>query len=207
MSDHGFASWRRAFHLNAWLIERGYLAPRSPDAFADEGFLLNIDWDNTRAYGIGFSGLYVNLRGRERDGTVTAAERLDLVRELKRELLAVVDPETGEPAITEVHLREDYVFQEGAAIGPDLVVGYARGYRGATESASGEVVGEVFSDNDSAWSGDHMMDHRTVPGVLLLSRPLDRPARSIVDLPGSILAEYGLGGFPPLAGGAATGSP
>ena len=30
-----------------------------------------------------------------------------------------------------------------------------------------------------------MMDHRLVPGVLLLSRPLGRPARSIVDLPGS----------------------
>ena len=207
MSDHGFASWRRAFHLNAWLLERGYLTARSPDPYADEGFLLNIDWDNTRAYGIGFSGLYVNLRGRERDGTVTAAERLDLVRELKRELLAVVDPKTGEPAITEVHLREDYAFQEGTAIGPDLIVGYGKGYRGATESASGEVAGEVFSDNDSAWSGDHMMDHRLVPGVLLLSRPLGRPARSIVDLPGSILAEYGVEGFPPLAGGAATGSP
>ena len=207
MSDHGFASWRRAFHLNAWLGEKGYLTPRSPDPYADEGFLLNVDWGETRAYGIGFSGLYVNLRGRERDGTVTAAERLDLVRELKRELLAVVDPETGQRAITEVHLREDYVFQEGTAIGPDLVVGYARGYRGATESASGEAVGEVFSDNDSAWSGDHMMDHRTVPGVLLLSRPLGRPARSIVDLAGSILAEYGLEEFPSLGGGAATGSP
>lgn len=207
MSDHGFASWRRAFHLNAWLLDRGYLAARTEDAYADEGFLLNVDWDATRAYGIGFSGLYVNLRGRERDGTVTAAERLDLVRELKEELLAVVDPETGEPAITEVHLREDYAFQDRTAIGPDLVVGYAKGYRGATESASGEVVGEVFSDNDSAWSGDHMMDHRTVPGVLLVSRPLDRPARGIVDLAASILAEYGVEQFPPLAGGAATGSP
>ena len=207
MSDHGFASWRRAFHLNAWLAENGYLTARSPDPYADEGFLLNVDWDGTRAYGIGFSGLYVNLRGRERDGTVTAAERLDLVRELKEELLAVVDPETGEPAITEVHLREDYAFQDRTAIGPDLVVGYARGYRGATESASGEVVGEVFSDNDSAWSGDHMMDHRTVPGVLLVSRPLGRPARGIVDLAASILAEYGVEEFPPLAGGAATGSP
>ncbi len=207
MSDHGFASWRRAFHLNAWLLENGYLTARSPDLYADEGFLLNVDWDETRAYGIGFSGLYVNLRGRERDGTVTATERLALVRELRRELLAVADPETGEPAITEVHLREDYAFQQQTAIGPDLVVGYAKGYRGATESASGEVVGEVFSDNDSAWSGDHMMDHRTVPGVLLLSRPLGRPARGIVDLAASILAEYGVEEFPILTSGAATGSP
>jgi hypothetical protein len=26
MSDHGFASWRRAFHLNSWLRDEGYLA-------------------------------------------------------------------------------------------------------------------------------------------------------------------------------------
>ena len=206
MSDHGFASWRRAFHLNAWLLEKGYLAAKSPDPYADLGFLQNVDWERTRAYGIGFSGLYVNLRGRERDGMVTAAERLDLVQELKRELLAVVDPETGEQVVTEVHLRDDYAYQQQSAIGPDLIVGYAKGYRGATESASGEVTGTVFTDNESAWSGDHMMDHRVVPGVLLTSRPLGRPARGITELAASILAEYGLEQFPPAPGGAAAGS-
>ena len=206
MSDHGFASWRRAFHLNAWLLEKGYLAAKSPDPYADLGFLQNVDWERTRAYGIGFSGLYVNLRGRERDGMVTAAERLDLVQELKRELLAVVDPETGEQVVTEVHLRDDYAYQQQSAIGPDLIVGYAKGYRGATESASGEVTGTVFTDNESAWSGDHMMDHRVVPGVLLTSRLLGRPARGITELAASILAEYGLEQFPPAPGGAAAGS-
>ncbi len=207
MSDHGFASWRRAFHLNAWLREKGYLTARSADPYADQGFLLNVDWEKTRAYGIGFSGLYVNVRGRERDGTVAAADRLDLVRELKDELLAVVDPETGERAITEVRRREEYAFQQQAAIGPDLIVGYAKGYRVATESASGEAVGDVFSDNDSAWSGDHMMDHRVVPGVLLTSRPFGRPARGITDLAASILAEYGVDGFPAPAADAAAGAP
>lgn len=206
MSDHGFASWRRAFHLNAWLREKGYLAAKDDDRL-DDGFLLNVDWDKTRAYGIGFSGLYVNLRGRERDGTVTAAERLELVAELKRELLAVVDPVTGDQVITEVHLRDDYVYQQRSAIGPDLVVGYAKGYRSATESASGEVVGDVFTDNESTWSGDHMMDHRVVPGVILTNRPLSRPAPGIVDLAASILAEYGVEGFPADAAGAAAGSP
>src|SRR5215203_1592163 len=28
MSDHGFASWRRAFNLNTWLRDNGYLALR-----------------------------------------------------------------------------------------------------------------------------------------------------------------------------------
>ncbi len=207
MSDHGFASLRRAFHLNAWLAERGYLAVKSPEPHMDMGFLLNIDWEDTRAYGIGFSGLYVNLRGREQSGQVTATERLDLLDELERELLAVTDPETGERVITQVHRRDDYAYQDRSAVGPDLVVGYARGYRGATESASGEVVGPVLSVNDGHWSGDHMIDHREVPGVLLVSRPLERPARAITDLAASLLAEYGIGPFPPESDDSAPAAP
>ncbi|NIN71833.1 MAG: hypothetical protein GTO46_07865, partial [Gemmatimonadetes bacterium] len=30
MSDHGFTSWRRSFHLNSWLRDNGYLAVRDP---------------------------------------------------------------------------------------------------------------------------------------------------------------------------------
>ena len=30
MSDHGFASWRRAFHLNSWLRDQGYLTSCEP---------------------------------------------------------------------------------------------------------------------------------------------------------------------------------
>ena len=32
MSDHGFTSWRRAFHLNSWLRDHGYLAVVDPNA-------------------------------------------------------------------------------------------------------------------------------------------------------------------------------
>ena len=33
MSDHGFASWRRSFHLNSWLRDHGYLAVRRSRAW------------------------------------------------------------------------------------------------------------------------------------------------------------------------------
>jgi len=60
----------------------------------------------------------------------------------------------------------------------------------------GEVQSVIFSNNVSAWSGDHCMDHETVPGILLSNRPLKRPAPSIQDLAASILAEFGVEGFP-----------
>jgi hypothetical protein len=36
------------------------------------------------------------------------------------------------------------------------------------------------------------MDHETVPGILLTSRPLKRPAPRLQDLAQSILAELGI---------------
>ena len=37
MSDHGFASWRRSFSLNAWLRDNGFLVVRDPSLRADPG--------------------------------------------------------------------------------------------------------------------------------------------------------------------------
>ena len=196
MSDHGFTSWRRSFHLNNWLFENGYLAVRNKDLSKDPGYLLNIDWSRTRAYGLGLNGLYVNLPGRERDGIVDPAQRRALLEEIRQGLLQVIDPETGAPAITKVYLRDDFEYQQEAGVGPDMVIGYAKKTRGSNESAGGAVPPTMFSDNTEEWSGDHGMDHETVPGILLASQPMKKPATSLQNLAASILAEFGIEGFP-----------
>lgn len=196
MSDHGFSSWRRSFHLNNWLKENGYLAVRDPNLKKDPGFLFNVDWTRTRAYGLGLNGLYINVAGREKDGIVAESERRALMEEIKAGLLEVVDPVTGMPAITKVYSRDDFEYQQEAAIGPDLVIGYAKETRGSNESAGGGVPQIMFSDNTEEWSGDHGMDHETVPGVLFTSKPMKKPATSLQDLAASILAEFGIDEFP-----------
>jgi len=197
MSDHGFASWRRGFNLNGWLRENGYLAARNPGARSDPGFLTNVDWSRTRAYALGLNGLYVNVRGREKEGVVPPDQRAALVEEIATKLLAVEDPATGQPAITKVYRRDEFYEDRGhLEIGPDLLVGYAKETKSTDESAGGSVTGEVFSDNELEWSGDHSMDHETVPGVLFASRPLKRPVERLKDLAGAILAEYGVEDFP-----------
>jgi predicted AlkP superfamily phosphohydrolase/phosphomutase len=197
MSDHGFTSWRRSFHLNNWLRQNGYLVLESDDLYNDPGLLLNVDWSRTRAYAFGFNGLYVNLAGREKNGIVGEADRVPLLREIAARLLEEIDPKTGTPAITKVHLREDvYADRQAIDVGPDLLIGYAEGVRPSNQSALGELSDEIMSDNLGEWSGDHMMDHETVPGILLTNRPLDRPVARIHDLAGSILHELGVDGFP-----------
>ncbi len=197
MSDHGFTSWRRAFHLNTWLVENGYLVLKNPDIEEDPGLLLNVDWEKTRAYAYGFSGLYVNLRGRERDGSVSLADRESLLEEIRGKLLEVVDPVYEENAITEVLIREEYESRGALDDGPDMILGYAKGWRGSNESALGEIGPDIFTDNTGEWSGDHMMDHREVPGVLFSNRPLKKPAARLQDLGLSLLEEFGVSGdFP-----------
>jgi predicted AlkP superfamily phosphohydrolase/phosphomutase len=197
MSDHGFTSWRRSFHLNTWLRDQGYLAVKDPRRTEDPGYFENVDWRRTRAYALGLNGLYVNVKGREKDGIVDRAERAAVASEIAGRLLATIDPATGTPAITKVFTREQVYSMAGKEeIAPDLIVGYAKGTRGSDESALGALTRDVFADNTEPWSGDHCMDPEAVPGILLTNRRLRKPARSLSTLAGAILAELGIADFP-----------
>jgi len=193
MSDHGFASWRRSFHLNAWLKEKGYLVVKDPGMEQDPGMFVNVDWARTRAYGVGLNGLYVNLKGREKNGIVPEEKRKPLLDEIAAALLAEVDPKTGGPVVTKAYQREETYKDRGELeIGPDIIVGTAKGTRISGQSALGAVGKEVLTDNVDEWSGDHLMDHETVPGILLTNRPLKRPAHRLQDLGQSVLLEFGI---------------
>ncbi len=196
MSDHGFTSWRRAFHLNSWLRDQGYLTLLDPEREDDPGLFANVDWARTRAYGLGINGLYLNLRGREKWGTVSPAERDSLLEDISKKLLATIDPVTGSQAVTKVYRCDQYFeHKEHLDIGPDLIVGYAKGTRGSNQSALGEIPKEVIVDNLEEWSGDHCMDHETVPGILLTNRPLAKKVTSLQNLAAAILQEFGVAGF------------
>jgi predicted AlkP superfamily phosphohydrolase/phosphomutase len=143
------------------------------------------------------NGLYLNVRGRERNGIVAPGQRAALADEIAKKLLETIDSATGMPAVTKVYRSED-VFKltghENAA--PDLIVGYAKGTRGSDESALGALTREVIVDNTDPWSGDHCMDPDVVPGILLTSRALRKPAPSLDTLAAAILAEFGVEQFP-----------
>jgi predicted AlkP superfamily phosphohydrolase/phosphomutase len=197
MSDHGFTSWRRSFHLNSWLREQGYLVVRDPARVEDPGYFENVDWTKTRAYGLGLNGLYVNLKGREKDGIVAGNDRDALLNEIAQKLLATRDPSNGAAAVTKVYRREQVFKLAGHEdVAPDLIVGYAKGTRGSDESALGALTRDVIVDNKDPWSGDHCMDHEAVPGILLTNRPLRKPAPSLATLAAALLAEFGVERFP-----------
>lgn len=197
MSDHGFTSWRRAFHLNGWLRDHGYLTVLDAALEDDPGLFHNIDWSRTRAYGFGLNGLYINLRGREQNGIVAVQDRSTLVEEIRTALLGTLDPTTGRPVVTKAYPRDGIYADEGHFdVAPDLVLGYAEGTRVSNASALGGVPAGVLVDNTSEWSGDHCMDPDSVPGILLTNRRLQRPAPALDTLAGAILMEFGIAHFP-----------
>ena len=197
MSDHGFASLRRTFSLNTWLKEAGYLVVRNPNMSNDPGMFVNIDWTRTRAYAVGLNGLYINVKGREPNGIVTEQERPALMQEIAEKIVQVIDPVTGMPAVGKAYQREKFFQDRGELeIGPDIVIGFAKGTGGSGKSSLGGVPKELFENNTEEWTGDHGMDHETVPGVLFTNRPLKKPAPRLQDLAAAILAEFGIDGFP-----------
>ena len=155
--------------------------------------LPNVDWSKTRAYGLGLNGLYVNLRGREREGIVEPGAQADaLLREIKEELLRVRDPQNKVAAITRVDRASEVYQGPYAQQGPDLLVGYNRGYRAGWQTILGNFPAEIFEDNTNPWSGDHCMDYTLVPGVLLSNQPIQATNPALTDIAPTILAEFGI---------------
>jgi len=191
MSDHGFSPYYRKFNLNTWLLENGYLELIDPAAMEASHLFGNVHWRRTRAYAVGFNGLYVNLRGREEKGTVReGAEYEALLDELGTKLLSLKDPETGEFPIKSVYRASEVYHGAETKNAPDLIIGYRRGYRCSDQSVLGDFTRDVFSYNMDKWSGDHCIAPEEVPGVLVSNRKLRVKDPRLSDFAATILALF-----------------
>ncbi len=201
LSDHGFAPWYRAFHLNRWLLDEGYLVLKDgvdPDRVE---WLLGVDWSKTRAYGLGINGLYVNLKGRESQGIVQPGPEADaLVDEIAGKLETVRDPKTNQRVVVRAYKARETYHGPYVEAAPDIIVGYGWGYRGSDQTASGQIRPEILEDNTNKWSGDHCADYHHVPGVLFSNRPIELEHPALFDLAPTILAEFGIGKMPWMVG-------
>src|SRR6266850_1721707 len=192
VSDHGFKSFARCVNLNAWLHQNGYLALKSGKSKSGDWFE-DVDWSRTRAYTMGLNGLYLNVKGREREGIVqSGAEAEALKQELRDKLNGLVDPASGRVGITGMFDCDAIYAGPYVDNAPDLIVGYGEGFRASWDSVMGKVTSQIFEDNLKAWSGDHCIDPRLVPGVLFSNRKIAEDKPGIVDVAPTILKLFGL---------------
>jgi len=202
LSDHGFNSFQRGVHLNAWLRENGFLALKPGVEAGDEAgdMLRHVDWANTRAYALGLGGIYLNLRGREAEGIVSEGATGDLKAEIAGGLTGLVDPIRGQVAVRGVLARESVYSGPFVDEAPDLLTNFSAGYRGSWSTALGGVPAELLEDNVKRWGGDHIIDPSLVPGVLLMNRPFDDDEPGLEDLAPTILSALGVPAGPEMEG-------
>ncbi len=192
ISDHGFASFRRAVNLNTWLFREGLLALDSPLNLGRGEMFAHVEWSRTRAYSLGLNALYINVAGRERYGIVPPQERDELAARIAQKLEALRDPANGGRVVASAYLaRKVY---HGAAVdsAPDVIVGWADGYRSSWQTALGAVPPGVIEDNRDEWRGDHCIDARLVPGVFLSNRKSGRRGIWLGDITATLLHEFGV---------------
>jgi predicted AlkP superfamily phosphohydrolase/phosphomutase len=191
MSDHGARRMVGGVQFNEWLIEGGYLRLDAELGGPTPIGKAPIDWSRTAAWGDGgyYGRLFLNVRGREPQGTVDPASYESVRDELIARLEAMPGPD-GEPLGTKVFKPQD-VYPEVRGVAPDLIV-----YFGDLEWRSvGQVgTGRVFTyENDTGPDGAN--HDRT--GVFAMAGLGGQPTGSreglrLVDVGPSILSLYGI---------------
>jgi predicted AlkP superfamily phosphohydrolase/phosphomutase len=122
VSDHGAKRLIGGIRVNEWLRREGLLATAAEPEGVTTPRELGIDWSRTTAWGEGgyYARVFLNVEGREPEGTIPAADYERVRDDLARRLEAIPD-ENGEPIGTRAYKPEElYDSVEGVA--PDLIV-------------------------------------------------------------------------------------
>jgi len=187
LSDHGFRTFEHKVHLNRWLIDNGYMTLAKQSENPD---LRDVDWKNTHAYALGLNSVYLNIMSREGNGIVQPQEIETLLQEIKTKLLEWKTPD-GEQIISRVLLKHEAFTGPYARLGPDLVIGYAPGFRASSETGLGKSASISMEANTGHWVADHCIDSTKVPAVLFINRDIkNMPGISFRDIPFLALGKH-----------------
>jgi predicted AlkP superfamily phosphohydrolase/phosphomutase len=203
VSDHGFHSFRQSVNLNTWLVQNGFMAihgqgpgeKKLQDLFGGGTFWENVDWSRTQAYAMGLGQIYLNLKGREAKGIVSAgAESKQVQDDLAAKLLTMTDPNTGARMVDAVYKADDVYSGEFKQNAAELQVGLADGYRVSWQSTLGGSPPGIVYPNMKKWSGDHgSFDYKSTAGTIIANRPLPNGKElDIIDIAPTVLKYFGV---------------
>jgi predicted AlkP superfamily phosphohydrolase/phosphomutase len=164
-SDHGTKRMKGCFCINEWLIKEGYLVLKNRLSEPTELGKCEIDWRKTRAWAWGgyYSRIFVNLRGREPEGTVEKDDYEGFLEELKERLSDIPGPD-GNVLKNKIRKPEDlYGSAKGDA--PDLMASFDDYYYRAAGTIGHDSL--FLEENDTGPDDSmHSMD-----GVIVIYDP------------------------------------
>ncbi len=158
VSDHGAKRLDGGIRVNEWLRREGLLATHTePDgvcALRDVG----VDWPRTTAWGEGgyYARVFLNVQGREPEGTIAPAD-YEAVRDDLAQRLAAIPDEEGRPLATKVYKPEElYPRVEGVA--PDLIVIFGDLLWRSVGTIGGEEGVHTFENDTGPDDANHAQD-------------------------------------------------
>lgn len=150
LSDHGFCSIRREVYYNRWLYDAGYLRFRQtpPKDLADLS-------PESLAYCLDPGRIFINLKGREKEGRVAPGEEYERLRDrLAAEAEALRDPDTGARLVQRAYRREELYQGPLLARAADLILAPVNGY-----DPKGALWKEHLTYKDPTMAGMHTYDN------------------------------------------------
>ncbi len=139
--------------IGLWKFYRDYRLKTIP--VGTVWFLKNIDWLKTKAVMASMAGKSIRLNVCDRDplGAVNADQVVDIIENLKRDLLELRDPATGEKVITKIWRGTEVYSGEYAIYAPDLILGTAPGY--SFHHGFSDSIIKESTQHGRIRSGDH----------------------------------------------------
>ncbi|MFH1115239.1 MAG: adenylyl-sulfate kinase [Pseudomonadota bacterium] len=195
VSDHGVQSMAGGVHINEWLIRNGYLTLGQQPGKGGGFSWSMIDWSRTRAWSEGgyYARVFLNVRGREPQGTVDPRDYESLRDELA-EKLAFIPDEDGRPMENQV-LKPQQVYRACNNVPPDLIVYFD----GLKRRSVGTVGGGILSRENDRGPDDANHDFQ---GIFIGTRMSDLRSgkrngtrvegASCMDITPTILHELGI---------------
>lgn len=122
VSDHGAQPLMGGICINEWLQNQGYLTLKETPTTGQPLDQVAVDWSRTQVWGAGgyYARIFINVQGREPEGTVAMADYEPLRDELAKALGQLVDP-TGKPLNVRV-FKPQAIYQRVRGRAPDLIV-------------------------------------------------------------------------------------
>ncbi len=191
VSDHGAQPMIGGFYINEWLRQEGLLVLAKEPSGPTPMSKATVDWKRTTAWAEGgyYGRIFLNVEGREPDGTIPAAEYDDAVDRLARMLEAVPDAD-GRHMGTRA-IRPDELYAQVNGIAPDLLV-YVGNLTWRALATLGVQQGLYTTENDTG--PDHANHSDT--GILMLSaqgvEPGPFPGLSLYDVAPTVRELLGL---------------
>jgi predicted AlkP superfamily phosphohydrolase/phosphomutase len=166
VSDHGAKAMKGSLNLNDYFIQQGLLTLNqevAPGSRLDPNV---IDWSRTRAWAWGgyYSRVFLNVAGREPQGTIPAAD-YEQVREEIAELIRAIPDDQGRPMATQVHRPQELFTGPYVEEAPDLFV-----YLDDLSWRAGQDLNnaELYSFDTEIGPDDAVHDHQ---GIFAMAGP------------------------------------